>query len=65
MLNFLSSYGGTIIVALIIIGIVSAIIIKMIKDKKSGKSSCGCNCGCCPNSSACHGHMKIDGKGVK
>jgi hypothetical protein len=33
----------------------------MVKDKKRGKSSCGCNCGCCPNSAACHGAKR--GKG--
>lgn len=34
--------------------IVGAIIVKMIRDKKAHKGSCGCNCGGC---GACH-HQK-------
>ena len=32
---------GTILVAVILIAIVAAIIYKLVKDKKQGKSSCG------------------------
>ena len=45
---------GTILVAVILIAIVAAIIYKLVKDKKQGKSSCGGSRGCCPNSSRCH-----------
>jgi len=41
---------GTIIVGAALVVIVALIIRKMIKDKKAGKSSCGCNCG------ECHGN---------
>lgn len=44
----------TIIISLILIIVVAAIIIKLIKDKKNGKSSCGCNCDSCPLSGSCH-----------
>lgn len=44
---------GTIIVCLILIAIVAAIIYSMIKDKRSGKSSCGGSCSSCPMGSAC------------
>lgn len=50
----MGEYIGTAIVALILIAIVGAVIIKMLSDKRKGKSSCGCNCGCCPNSALCH-----------
>lgn len=46
---------GTFAVAVILIAVVALIIYVMVKDKKSGKSSCGGSCGCCPNSAACHG----------
>lgn len=36
---------GTVITLLILAAIVTAIIMKMIKNKKSGKCSCGCS-GC-------------------
>lgn len=40
---------GTLIVLLAVIGIVAAVIVKMVKDKKSGKAICGGDC------SKCHG----------
>ncbi|MDD2970810.1 MAG: FeoB-associated Cys-rich membrane protein [Lachnospiraceae bacterium] len=40
---------GTIIVGAALLVIVGLIVRKMIKDKKAGKSSCGCNC------AECHG----------
>ena len=38
---------GTIIVGYVLAVIVGAIIVKMVRDKKSGKSACGCGCGGC------------------
>lgn len=49
---------ATIIISLILAVIAGLIIYKMAKDKKQGKSSCGCNCSCCPMGSACHGGDK-------
>ena len=62
----MGAYAGTIIVVLLLAVIVGLIIRKMVCDKQKGKSSCGCNCGCCPNSSLCHSrakqnHNSIDG----
>jgi len=57
-MKFLTDNLGTIIVTLIVLVIVSLIIIKMIKDKKHGKSSCGCDCKNCPNSPYCHSSKK-------
>jgi len=48
----------TIVVSLILIAIVTLIIIKLIKDKKKGRSSCGCNCGNCPMSGSCKSSQK-------
>lgn len=47
---------GTIVISLILIAIVSLIIVKMIRDKKSGKSTGGCGCGCenCAMHGKCH-----------
>lgn len=44
--------GGIIIVA------VAAVIIKKIRDKKSGKSGCGCGCGGCAGKSRCFERQK-------
>ena len=42
---------GTVMVGLIILGIVAAIVYKLVSDKKKGKCP-GCDCGCagCPMS---------------
>ncbi|MGN1114868.1 MAG: FeoB-associated Cys-rich membrane protein [Oscillospiraceae bacterium] len=49
---------GTIIVLVLVLAIVGGIVFKLLKDKKSGKCSCGHNCGCCPNSSVCHSRKR-------
>lgn len=57
MLTVILEYLPTVIIALVLIGIVAAIIAGMVRDKKKGKS-CGCGCGCsgcsgCPMSESC------------
>ncbi len=56
MLNWLSAYYPTIIILLVLVGILTAIVMNMIKNKKAGKSSCGCGCKGCANSSFCNGN---------
>ncbi len=38
---------GTVVTAAALACIVGLVVRKMIKDKKSGKSHCGCDCGHC------------------
>ena len=45
---------GNFIIILILAAIVSGIVIKMVKDKKAGKSSCGCGCEHCALRGECH-----------
>ncbi|MGN1204495.1 MAG: FeoB-associated Cys-rich membrane protein [Lachnospiraceae bacterium] len=47
---------ATIIITLLLILIVTGIICYMVKEKKSGKSSCGGSCSHCAMSGACHRH---------
>ena len=54
MLTWLTANLGTIIITLILIGIVTAIIISMKKDKKKGMTSCGCGCQNCAMHGMCH-----------
>ena len=54
MLSWISANLGTIIVSLILIAIVTAIIVKMIRDRKNGNTSCGCNCEHCAMHGRCH-----------
>ena len=53
-MGFISENIGTIAVLLIVAAVVGLIIYKMAKDKKAGKSACGCKCSGCPNSGICH-----------
>lgn len=62
MLLWLQSNLGTIIVALVVAVLFGAVIAKMIKDKKAGKSSCGGSCEMCGMAGACHGAQKKGGK---
>lgn len=56
MINFLLNNIGTIVISLIILLVVSSIIAKLVRDKRKGKSSCGCGCENCPSSGMCHKH---------
>lgn len=54
MLQGIMENAGTIVVSLGLAGIVAAIVAKLRKDRKQGKSSCGGSCGCCPMAGSCH-----------
>ena len=54
MFIFIAENLGTIAVAAGLAGIVAAIIVKMVQDKRKGKSI-GCGCGCESCSRACSG----------
>lgn len=53
MLAWLSENIATVIICAVLIAAVSAIIASMVKNKKKGKSSCGCGCSDCPVNSSC------------
>lgn len=46
---------GTIGVILILALIIGGAIFTLVKNKKKGKSPCGCHCAGCAMSGACHG----------
>ena len=54
MIDCIINNIGTILAALIVIAIVCAAVVTMIKDKKKGRSSCGCNCAHCSMAGSCH-----------
>lgn len=53
MLAWIYENVATIIICAVLIAIVAAVIGKMVRDKKKGKSSCGCGCANCAMSGAC------------
>ncbi|MBQ1413681.1 MAG: FeoB-associated Cys-rich membrane protein [Clostridia bacterium] len=54
MLDFLTANLGNIIVLAVLLLAVVLIIISMRRDRKNGKSSCGCSCANCPSAGICH-----------
>lgn len=54
MLTWFTNNIGTILICAVLIAVVAAIIVGMRRDKKKGKSSCGCNCAHCAMSGTCH-----------
>ena len=56
MLQTIAENAGTILISLALVAVSAGIIIRMRRDKKKGKSSCGGSCGCCPMSGSCHKH---------
>ena len=45
---------GTAIVILVLAAVVALIVFSIVRDRKAGKSSCGCKCSCCPMAGQCH-----------
>lgn len=53
-MRWLSENWGTVLVALALLSVVIAIIRRLIRDKRQGRSACGGNCAGCPMGGACH-----------
>ena len=53
MLDFLQNNYATIITLFAVGAAVCLALFSIIKNKKAGKSSCGCNCKGCPNAQFC------------
>ena len=56
MLDFITNYGGSIAVGAAVLAVIALIVVKFVKDKRAGRSSCGCDCGSC----GCHCANKND-----
>ena len=54
MWNWLSANLATVLICLVLSGVVTAVVVHLIRAKKRGESSCGCGCGSCPMSDSCH-----------
>lgn len=51
-------YLSTIIICLLLAGIVAAIIVYLVRNKKQGKSSCSGGCSRCAMHGTCHSQQK-------
>ena len=53
MIVWLTENFATILISITLVAVITLIIMSMVKGKKHGKSSCGCNCAHCPMSGNC------------
>ena len=54
MIQFITENLGTLLTSLVILGIVVAIVVKIVRDKRKGKCiSCSCGCSGCSKSVSC------------
>lgn len=60
MVEWLAANLVNIIILAVVGGLIALAVIVMIKDKKAGKSSCGCNCAKCAMAGKCHSHTKAN-----
>ena len=51
----------TVVVLAVLVGIVTAIILSMIRNKKKGKRCCGAACGGCSMRGICHANASDEG----
>ena len=54
MLQWLSTNLGTILICLALMAAVGCILRSLIRQKKQGKTSCGCGCAGCAMQGSCH-----------
>lgn len=52
MLDFLAENWGSILIGAILAAVIVLIVVKLVRNKKKGKTSCGCEQ--CPSSGMCH-----------
>ena len=53
MLEFLQNTWGSFAVGAVVLAVIVLIVMKLVRDKKAGRYTCGGNCGSC---GACSGH---------
>lgn len=54
MLAWIGENIATFLICLGLLAVVTAIIIRLVRNKKKGKTSCGCGCQSCPMGDSCH-----------
>ena len=54
MIDWIVENKATLIVSALLLVVVGLVIFKMVKDKKNGKTGCGCGCSGCAMADICH-----------
>jgi FeoB-associated Cys-rich membrane protein len=60
MMDWIITNISTILVSLVIIGLVSLVIRKLVRDKKKGVTSCGTSCSGCAMAGSCKNLQKTE-----
>ena len=58
MIEWLTNNWANILIIALVIALVALAVRSMIRDKKAGKSSCGCSCANCALADKCHSIQK-------
>ena len=53
MLTWIQANLATLIISMLLLAVVTAIILRLIRNKRQGKSSCGCGCEGCSQCGGC------------
>lgn len=54
MLEWLVNNLATIIISALLLAVVVLVVCSMVRQKRKGRSSCGCNCASCALNGQCH-----------
>ncbi len=54
MLQWFSANAGTLVLCILLLAVVALIVRSLLRQRKQGKSSCGCNCSHCAMHGSCH-----------
>lgn len=60
MLLSASFHLPTFLICAALVAVVALIIVRLVRNKKRGRTSCGCGCANCPMSASCHRPAKTD-----
>ena len=58
MLDWIMQNLANIVICLVLILSVTLAVVKLVKDKRAGRSSCGCGCSGCSTNGACSGRKQ-------
>ena len=61
-MDWISENLGTIVISLVLSLAVILVVIKLIRDKRTGRSSCSCGCSSCAMAGTCHSRKEKEGK---
>ena len=53
-MSWLAENWGSLLVGAVLLAVVAAILVHLVRKKKSGDGGCGCGCAGCPGRGLCH-----------